>query len=48
MLSVILRKEKYEVETASNGEEALQKISESPFDQILCDIRMPRWTDWNF
>ncbi len=42
MLSVILIKEGYEVETASNGEEALQKVIGSPFDQVLCDIRMPR------
>ncbi|MGB7573285.1 MAG: sigma-54 dependent transcriptional regulator [Thermodesulfobacteriota bacterium] len=42
MLSVILVKEGYEVETSSNGEEGLQKASASPFDQILCDIRMPR------
>ena len=42
MLSVILIKEGYEVETSSNGEEGLQKAVASPFDQILCDIRMPR------
>ena len=41
MLSVILKKEKYEVDTASNGEEGLQKIAAEDFDQILCDIRMP-------
>jgi len=41
ILSVILRKERYEVETASNGEEALQRISNTTFDQVLCDIRMP-------
>ena len=41
MLSVILKKEKYDVETASNGEEGLQKIDGEEFDQILCDIRMP-------
>jgi two-component system response regulator AtoC len=41
ILSVILKKEKYEVDTACNGDEALQKISSDPFDQILCDIRMP-------
>src|SRR4030043_258502 len=40
LLSVILVKEGYEVETASNGEEGLQKALSSPFDQILCDIRM--------
>ncbi len=42
MLSVILIKEGYEVETASNGEEGLQRMAVFPFDQILCDIRMPR------
>jgi two-component system response regulator AtoC len=41
ILSVILKKERYEVETASNGEEALQRISNATFDQVLCDIRMP-------
>ncbi len=42
MLSVILIKEGYEVETSSNGEEGLQRAAASTFDQILCDIRMPR------
>jgi two-component system response regulator AtoC len=48
MLSVILIKEGYEVETASNGEEGLQKSLASPFDQILCDIRMPRMDGLGF
>lgn len=48
MLSVILIKEGYEVETASNGEEGLQKATGSPFDQILCDIRMPRMDGLEF
>ena len=48
MLSVILKREKYEVETASNGEEGLQKINNSSFDQILCDIRMPRMDGLEF
>jgi two-component system response regulator AtoC len=48
MLSVILIKEGYEVETASNGEEGLQKVLTSPFDQILCDIRMPRMDGLEF
>jgi two-component system, NtrC family, response regulator AtoC len=48
MLSVILRKEGYEVETASNGEEGLQKIALTPFDQVLCDIRMPRMDGLEF
>jgi two-component system response regulator AtoC len=41
MLSVILIKEGYEVEVSSTGEEGLRKAAASPFDQILCDIRMP-------
>src|SRR4030042_2108140 len=41
MLSVILKKEGYSVETASDGEDGLNKIAISTFDQILCDIRMP-------
>jgi two-component system response regulator AtoC len=48
MLSVILIKEGYEVETASNGEEGLKKAVASPFDQILCDIRMPRMDGLEF
>ena len=48
MLSVILKKEGYDVETASNGEEGLQKIALSPFDQILCDIRMPQMDGLEF
>jgi two-component system response regulator AtoC len=48
MLSVILKREKYEVETASNGEEGLQKVAASEFDQILCDIRMPQMDGLEF
>src|SRR4030042_3106251 len=48
MLSVILKKEHYDVETASNGEEGLKKINLSTFDQILCDIRMPQMDGMEF
>jgi two-component system response regulator AtoC len=48
MLSVILKKEGYDVETASNGKEALQKIVIFTFDQILCDIRMPEMDGLEF
>jgi DNA-binding NtrC family response regulator len=33
--------EQYEVETASSGREALQKIAEMDFDLVLTDLRMP-------
>jgi len=48
MLCVILKKEHYDVETASNGEEGLKKMTLSPFDQILCDIRMPHMDGMEF
>jgi two-component system response regulator AtoC len=48
MLSVILIKEGYEVEASSNGEEGLQKATASPFDHILCDIRMPHMDGLEF
>ena len=48
MLSVILKKEDYDVETAPNGEEGLKKLALSQFDQILCDIRMPHMDGMEF
>ncbi len=33
--------EGYEVETARNGREALEKTTARSFDLILCDLRMP-------
>lgn len=36
-----LEEEGYEVDTASNGIEALEKIKESQFDVIVLDIKMP-------
>jgi len=42
MLSVILEKEGYEVETAKDGDSALEKMERGLFDGVLCDIRMPR------
>jgi two-component system response regulator AtoC len=48
MLSVILKKEGYDVDAASNGEEALQKVTLSPYDQVLCDIRMPKMDGLDF
>ncbi len=37
-----LLKDEHDVETASNGREALEKLSEDgPFDLIVCDLMMP-------
>src|SRR4030042_793776 len=48
VLTVILRKEGYEVEGATNGEEGLSKISNAAFDHVLCDIRMPKMDGLEF
>ncbi len=40
-LSDILGNEKYQVDSAENGEIALEKVKENKFDVILCDIKMP-------
>jgi len=48
VLTVILRKEGYEVEGAANGEEGLNKISNATFDHVLCDIRMPQMDGLEF
>ena len=39
--SFILSKKDYEVVTANNGEEALKKVQEAPFDLLITDICMP-------
>jgi len=31
----------YDVDTASNGREALRKIDQGGYDLIVCDVRMP-------
>ncbi|MFC1850081.1 sigma-54-dependent transcriptional regulator [candidate division CSSED10-310 bacterium] len=41
ILSVILAKESYSVDTALTGAAALEKITATQYDLILCDIRMP-------
>ena len=32
----------YEVTEASNGQEAMEKIRETAYDLVLCDIKMPK------
>lgn len=48
MLSVILKKRGYDVETASSGTEGLKKIDTAAFDTVLCDIRMPQMDGLEF
>jgi len=41
MLKTILTKEGYEITTATNGKEGLEKNDTDSFTTILCDLRMP-------
>lgn len=41
-LKEILEFEKYEVDEAKDGEEALEKISKENYALVLCDIKMPK------
>lgn len=41
-LEFLMKKEGYQVRTASNGEEALRAIRESKPDLVLLDVMMPR------
>lgn len=41
MLSAMLTKQGYHVETAANGVEGLKLLKDKVYDFILCDIRMP-------
>lgn len=41
VLREILENEKYQVDDASNGPDALQMIKDQEYDAILCDIKMP-------
>jgi len=38
----VLEFEKFEVETAEDGEQGLELFKNNPFDAILCDIKLPR------
>jgi CheY-like chemotaxis protein len=38
----VLKDEGYDVQTASNGEEALGKLQQGGFDLVLLDIMMPK------
>jgi two-component system response regulator AtoC len=48
MLSKVLSKTGYSVETASNGHEGLKMIQSTDFDFILCDIKMPNMSGMDF
>lgn len=41
MLTALLRKSGYRIDTAADGAEGLEKVQRSSYDYILCDIKMP-------
>jgi DNA-binding NtrC family response regulator len=42
----ILRSEGYEVATARDGREALERVTQSPFDLVLLDLLLPDSDGW--
>jgi len=42
MLQIMLTKTGYEVETAGDGLDGLEKMGQADFDFVLCDLKMPR------
>ena len=48
MLSTVLGKAGYTVETAANGHEALKMTESTIYDFILCDIKMPNMSGMDF
>jgi two-component system response regulator AtoC len=48
MLSTVLKKAGYVVDTASDGSEGLQMIDGTLYDFVLCDIKMPKMGGMEF
>ncbi|CAD7841262.1 MAG: Type IV fimbriae expression regulatory protein PilR [Olavius algarvensis Delta 4 endosymbiont] len=48
MLTSLLTNSGFKVATAANGEEALKMVSGTPYDFILCDIKMPKMNGLQF
>ena len=48
MLSTVLKKANYSVDTAADGSEGLQMIEQGQYDFVLCDIKMPKMNGMEF
>ena len=48
MLSTVLKKSDYHVDTAADGSEGLEMIQSEHYDFILCDIKMPKMDGMDF
>ena len=47
-VAVVLRKEGYGVDQASDGHQALERLGAGDYDFVLCDIKMPRMDGLEF
>jgi len=41
-LKEILEFENYQVDTANDGQDAIDKVANKPYDVVLCDVKMPK------
>jgi CheY-like chemotaxis protein len=48
MVALLLEDEGYQVSTASDGQEALALLAQTPPDLILLDMKMARMDGWQF
>ncbi len=48
MLTTLLKKSGYKVESASNGYDALQMVKEQYYSFVLCDLKMPKMGGMEF
>jgi two-component system response regulator AtoC len=48
MLSNLMKKSGYAVDTAGDGYEGLNKVDQNQYDYILCDIKMPKMDGMEF
>ncbi len=48
MLSTLLTKAGYLVDTAEDGHTGIRKLTETPYDFVLCDIKMPKMDGMEF
>lgn len=42
LVATVLRREQFQIETATDGEDALEKISAQPFRLVILDLMMPK------
>jgi len=47
MLTVLLKREGYEVSAVGNGEAALAELQARSYDLVLADVRMPKMGGWS-